>query len=123
MDELDDDKDDGENSSGSSGDDNDMVPHDSSDEDNSSAERLQHFQRGIAETIVEAERFRNELNARTQQGAEDPPHDTSLKANMPSSTRGVDSGSDSGSSWHVKHSVDCETREACGNSDYAICQV
>ena len=38
-------------------------------------------------------RCREELNQCAQQGAGDPPHNTSLRANQPSSTRGVDSGS------------------------------
>jgi hypothetical protein len=90
-DELDDD--DKENSS-SSGDDNDMVPSDSSDEDNSSTKRMRRFQKDIEKTSAQVEnRHREELNQHTQRGAEDPPHDTSLKANMPSSTRGIDRAS------------------------------
>jgi hypothetical protein len=91
-DKLGDDEDDEEKSS-SSEDDNDAVPHDSSDE-NSSTDRMLRFQRDIERTNEDVDRRRcEELNQRAQQGAEDPPNDTSLKANTPSSTRGFDSGS------------------------------
>jgi hypothetical protein len=87
-----DDEDDEEKSS-SSDEDSDVVPHDSSDE-NSSADRMRRFQRYIERTKADVEeRRRDELNQRAQQGAEDPPNNTSLKANTPSSTRGFDSGS------------------------------
>jgi hypothetical protein len=89
---LGDDEDDEEKSS-SSEDDNDVVPHDSSDK-NSSTDRMGRFQRDIERTKADVEgRRREELNQCAQQGAEDPPNDTSLKANTPSSTRGFDSGS------------------------------
>jgi hypothetical protein len=91
-DKLGDEEDDKEKSS-SSEDDNDVVPHDSSDK-NSSTDRMRRFQRDIERTKADMEgRRREELNQRAQQGAEDPPDNTSLQATTPSLTRGFDSGS------------------------------
>jgi hypothetical protein len=89
---LGDDEDDEEKSS-SSEDDNDVVPYDLSDK-NSSTDRMRHFQRDIEMTKADVEgQRREELNQRAQQGAEDPPNDTNLKANALSLTRGFDCSS------------------------------
>ena len=54
-----------------------------------SEDRLRRFQRGIERINADVEgRCREELNQCAQQGAGDPPHNTSLRANQPSSTCG-----------------------------------
>jgi hypothetical protein len=54
---------------------------------------MRRFQRDIEWTKADVEgQCREELNQHAQQGAEDPPNDTSLNANKPSLTRGFDSG-------------------------------
>jgi hypothetical protein len=74
-------------------DDNLALDESSSDNDDSGAsKRMERFERDIAETHAEMDRRREELNRRAQQGAEDPPNDTTPAANIPTATRGRDAG-------------------------------
>ena len=76
-------------------DDNLVLDESSLDNDNSGdSRRMECFERDVAKTyaLAEAERRRVESNRRAQQGAKDPPNNTTPTANIPTATHGSDTG-------------------------------
>jgi hypothetical protein len=94
-DENEDESIDGEDREENLGADNNLALDDSSSDDDKGGDgrRMEQFERDVARTNAEAEqRRREELNRRAQQGANDPPNDTTTTANIPTATRGRDTG-------------------------------